>query len=276
MGRRSPVEAREHAHRMIEKMQFDFPPLRLFFAMLLRGIGLQKEALSQYEAAARQVKTPYEKLLIQLVECSQREDYSRVAEVISDFLVDAEANPEIYSILGRVQSYIDHKDARATLERAADAHQHDAMILLSSILQREGDTRRASQLLDQVVSAEGIDPLTRSRALLGLNRISEAVSVLESYLEEKPGDFLAWFLLVLAKRGEGEASIKQVLRKMFEAGYREPEEDASKKFKQIFEVSSAVDQLTKEVQAGEVGGKVKHSLLNKQIMDLLQKEFRRE
>jgi tetratricopeptide (TPR) repeat protein len=269
-------DARKQAIRVMNDIEMDDIGQHLGFALILRNLGLHEESKAQYLAASKITDSPYENLLIQLVQHTENEDYSELANACSEFIEHNQATPELYAILGRVQHYTNNSEAKTNLEIAAEAGNHDARILLSNLLSNEGDEQRAVELLEQVMMSKDLDSVTRVRCLMGFKQFSEASDMLEKHLEEHPSDYLGWYLLALMGKREGEPAVKNIMRKMLESGAREVKKDDSEGIYQRFEIDKGVDELTKEVMIGELGGRVKHLLLSNQVMTLLNAELKGE
>jgi tetratricopeptide (TPR) repeat protein len=262
-------ESREHAIKMANEIEFNNIKDQLFFAYTIRRLGLDDEARAVYKEAENNVDTEFERLLVHLLEQFENEDYSEIEKICSMFIAESQAPATLYSILGRVQHYTGHKDAKLNLQIAADMGDHNAMILLASLLGREGEDQKASHLLQQVASSEEIDSITRARALAGLKQYDDAANILEKLLREQPGKNLAWYLLTMIKRQEGPESMKKVLKAMLESGIQDAEVSDIEKLHQGLERDKTVDELANAVMIGDLGAKIKHQLLEDQVISLV-------
>ena len=266
-------EAKEHALKAIDIIKIDDIREHLFFALLLRDLGLHEQSKAQYQAAANIVDSPFGNLLIQLAEHIENENYPEIVRTCKEFIKQNQATPELYSILGRVQHYTNQDEARITLQMGADLGNHDAIILLSSLLDREGEEQKANNLLQQLVSSKEVQGITRARCLAGLKQFDEASDILKKFLEKQPGNYLAWYLLALIKKRDSKDEVKSVLKTMFESGIHDKGSSDPDKLYQKLETDKAVDAFANEIMMGELGGKVKHMLLKDQVMSLLSAEF---
>ena len=264
-------EAREHAVKVSNTIKMEDIRQHLRFAFILRSIGLSDESKAQYEAASKITESPYENLLVNLVEHTENEAYTEVVKDCNTYLGQNPGAPELYAILGRAQNYTDDENAMANLEMAVQSGNHDAMILLSNILAKEGDEKKSSELLHRTLNSEDLDSITRARCLIGLKQFDEASEILNEHLKVQPGDFLGWYLLALMKRREGKDAVKEVMRTMFRAGVREVR--GMDDLHQKVEIDKAVDEVTNAIMIGEIGGKVKHMLLSDQVLALLRTEL---
>jgi len=266
-------DAKDHANKMANEMEMNDIRQRLFFAFTLRNLGMNEESRVEYEKALNSADTPYENLLVQLVEHLETENYPEIMKICKEFIEQNEATPELYSILGRVQHYTNQDEARINLQMGADLGDPNAIILLSSLLAREGEEQKANNLLQQLVSSKEVKGITRARCLTGLKQFDEASNILKKYLEKQPGSYLAWYLLALIKRRESKDEVKSVLKSMFESGIHDKGSSDPEKLYQKLETDKAVDAFANEIMIGVLGGKVKHMLLKGQVMSLLNAEF---
>ncbi|TFG29851.1 tetratricopeptide repeat protein [Candidatus Thorarchaeota archaeon] len=268
-------EAKEQAIKIAKEIKLEGLQQKLAIAVILRILGLENEAQALYQKAGESIDSPYGGLLIQLVQHLERDDYAEMVDACSDYIRQQQATPDIYAILGRVQNYTEHKDARMNLQIAAEAGNHDAMILLSNILSKEGEERKANELLQQVLDSKNIQSITRARSLIGLKKFDEASDILTEFLREKPGSQLGWSLLLLIKRREGTDAVKRVARDMVESKIQIKLEGFDEIYQKL-ETDKIIDKLTNEVVVGAIGGQVKHLLLEQQVMALLTGEIEGE
>jgi len=269
-------EAKTLSIKVNNEIKMDDIRQHLTFARILHNLGLWEESKAQYKAAADITNSPYEKLLVQLTEYTENENYPELVKACSEFIDTNPATPEIYAILGRVQHYTNHDDAKINLEIAAEAGNHDAKILLSSLLSKDADEHKADQILEQMIGSKDIDNVTMARCLIGLKQFDEASDTLNKHLDEMPGDYLGWYLLALVNRRDGEAAVKKIIRKMLESGVREIKKDGTDEIYQRVEIDEGVKELTTSVMVGDIGGSVKHLILSQQVMALLNTELEEE
>ncbi len=261
-------DARAHALRVIKEVpQKDFVQV-LRFGLLLRTMEMFSDAGQVLEAAEHLATTKKDKLLVKLVGDIDHERYSCIVETIEEYLEGQEGEPRLYGILGRAQKYVSHPDAAGTIETAAELGQYDSKILLASILKRDEDDIRAKNLLGSVLQSPDATQLEKARALIGLDNREEAVSVLESHLEENPADLLGWDLLFMLKRNEGEGAVRAVVRRRLQAisitGQNSHEETI-----QSLVAGEIVEAEVDKVFSGILAGEIKKQLLRTQIESLL-------
>ncbi len=268
--------AREQALKVVDIIKPDDVKRILAFSGILRVLGLDEESSSLYQKALECADSPYEKLLTQLIMYNHDRNYSQIVKVSTEYIEHNQANPEIYSILGRAQHYTGHPDAIKNLHVAAEQGDRDAILLTSSILQKEGNMQRAEKLLRDLISAEDIDGITQARCLIGLKEFDEASDVLNHFLKAHKDEKLGWYLLTLIKRREGQDAVKRVVKDMFDAGIQDTGLTDFDKLNQQVETNKAIDGVTNEIMVGQMGALVKRVLLDNQIMALIKPELKEE
>ncbi|MHA1927305.1 MAG: hypothetical protein ACTSV2_01865 [Candidatus Thorarchaeota archaeon] len=245
------------------------------FGLLLQQSNMHREAEDVFKQARDLAETPFESLFLSLNQLSVKEKYSDISVLIEDFMITEKAEPGVYAILGRVQSYIEHPDAQRNLQIAADGNQYDAMILLASLVRKDIDPVRASKLLQDVIGAEDADKFHKARALLGMNKPAEGIKLLEEIIAEDPTDILSWNLLILARKSEGIDVVKSLVKKMLDSTSSRDESAGSKDYIQSTKIDEVVDRFANEVKIGELAGSIKSQILNRQII-ALQLDSQRE
>lgn len=260
--------AREQALKIADIIKPDDVKRVLAFSGVLRALGLNEETSALYQKVLDCADSPYEKVLTQLIMYNHDLNYSQIVKVCSEYIEHNQAEPELYSILGRAQHYTGHADAIKNLQVAAEQGNSDAILLTSSILQKEGSMQRAEKLLRDLISTEGIDSITQARCLIGLKEFDEATNVLNHFLKTHKGEKLGWYLLTLIKRREGRDAVKSVVKAMIDAGAQDTDLTDFDKLDQQMETNKVIDGVTNEVMVGQMGPLVKRILLNNQIMAL--------
>ena len=138
--------------------------------------------------------------------------------------------------------------------------------------EKENDLLRATKLLETVVSSDDSTIIEKARALLGLQRSDEAINLLEDEVRNNPLDLLAWHILIMAKRKDGEVAVRGIVKSMLEAGNVLSDPTTPNDSFQSLKLDDAAKEYASHVMNGIIAGNVKHMLMGHQITSYLVKE----
>lgn len=265
----------EKAKQNLEKFMSDVPLEDVasiaLFALDLRVHGLEEESEKIFAQAKKKAKSNRDQILVLLVENLGDQNYHSIAEALNEYVKIEEPPPLFYAVLGRVQAYLDDSDAQESLEIAANEGTHDSMILLASLLRREGKRGEAESLLNQVLSSTEASPVDRARSLFGLDRRDEAIHLLEDVVEENPEEPIAWPLLALSRKNDGEDAVRTVARKRLKALMQHSDTEGTEDALDLGIPRAHVDRLTEKYMYGDLATELKRNYLRAQIAHLLEK-----
>ncbi len=272
-------DSRYDEARMQYRHAIDNIPLTNLHEILALGLVLQhhrmyQEAKETFAIASSKAETRMDELMIKLAEYEETEKYTDMAEELQSFVEDEQADPQIYAILGRVQSYIKHPDAKQNLQIAADANQFDSMILLAALLKRENDAVRSTKYLKQVLNSPEASSLDKVRSLMGLGNEEEAIKKLDRLVDEEPSA-AGWFILIQARKKDGSQAVETVVKRMLQVDTSLGNTEPTTPMEDIT-IDSMAKQFTSEVMAGIIAGKIKHLLVSRLIREFVSENFSEE
>ncbi|MGQ4912760.1 MAG: tetratricopeptide repeat protein [Candidatus Thorarchaeota archaeon] len=191
------TEEAEAALLEVDHLNFTNAEEHLRYAMQLDLAGLQEKADSHFIQAIELEKNPYRRYIKTCLFYNVRQNYGQLEQESYSHLEDKKVKAIASAVLARLMYADGESQSAAEYARvAAESGIHDSMVLLGSVLKKEGKAEEANVWLQKVVKDKKAKGTVKARAHLGLGQVEEAKTLLETTLGKSPGNFLALELLL--------------------------------------------------------------------------------
>ena len=186
----------------------------LTMASALQTYGLYEEADKHFAIAQEMEEDPKKRFLRKCTSASWKHDYVTLEQEAYSELEKNPKSVEAHAILARLLHADDqYESAEEHAQTAAEAGVYDSMVLLASILKRDGNQQGSLLWLMRVIDDPKVSETIRGRAYLGIGNQDKAKESFMEALAKHPGNPVALrFLLALAGRDGNRQEATEVAK----------------------------------------------------------------